>query len=264
MNTSLTISLSREPGLDARNLLQIEQEDWAAYTGVVTRSEMVYAIANTLYGTSYDPATWCGLVDGNVVSTIYVYPRIPDLAYQLHTSWGSLSQRREATIELTEILNYRLTDAVQPDHPPLAIRSASWLDDCYDAAGTLVAPPALTIESGEIRSAQKVYGAVTINYTTIRHTYTLNQPRRETAIDNQYSAAVYGLYEGGINWLVLEMPPGIEAFEADPDAWCGWSGSGRVIDDDKEPWPVNPGGADRRTTVDYCTQKIISDEYDAR
>jgi hypothetical protein len=262
-NPSLTIGLTQPTRSDLYDLLQIEQEGWGPYVGVVSIADMVREASNQLYGTSYITDPWCGVVDGEVVSTIYVYPRTPFLLYQFHTSWGRLSPRYEATLELTEILNYRLTREVQPDHPPLAIMDAAWIDDCYDADGTVIVPPLLIIAEGKITSAIEVYGAVSVRYTTIRHTYTLNQPRRTDALDNQYSAVVYGLYEGGINWLMLALPPGLAAIEDDAAAHCGWAGSLWMPDESIQAPPVNPGGADRRTVVDYCTQTIIRDNFDA-
>jgi hypothetical protein len=260
----LTIGLNGPTSPDGRDMLQIQQEEWGAYVGTVSIADMVREVSNRVFGTTYDSNPWCGVSDeGDVVSTIYVYPRTPYLLYQFFTSWGRLSSRYETTLELTETINFRLSASVQPDHPPLVILAAEWLDDCYAADGTVISPPFLTIEGGEIHSSAIVYGAVSVRYTTLRHTYTLNQPRRTSAIDNQYSAVVYGVYEGGINWLVLQMPPGLDTIEADEAASCGWGGELRMPDDDSQPWPVSPGGADRRTVVDYCSQTIISDEYDA-
>lgn len=80
------------------------------------------------------------------------------------------------------------------------------------------------------------------------------------ATDNFYSAVVYGWYAGGLDYQQIEMPPGIEAFEADPDAICGYSGSATVTNDEPEPYE-QPTTANRISIVDYCTQLIIEDSF---
>lgn len=261
MAESLTISLAvpasdREP----RDLLQIEQDDWLPYTGVVTRAEMVRFVAAILYGGVYESRLECGLAGGAVVCAIRVYPRIPALAYQFSTSWGTLSERAVIEPEIEEIINFRLTDREEPSHPARSISSATWLAETYDSSGAVIPAPQLTIDGDSILAAVPVYGAVRVTYTTERHDYLLTAPRRDDAVDNHFSAVVYGVYDGGINWLEVEMPPGIEGFEADADADCGWgSVDGAITTPDDEARPVLPSGADRLTVVDYCSQTVVSD-----
>ena len=253
----ITFTYSGPSGLD--DLLQIEQSDWSAYTGRVTKGGMILSLREMLYGEDAGNVVDCGMTGGEVLCLIDVYPRRPGLVYQFAASYGRLSDRREEEARVTETRNFSLETSVSPSYPPFTINRAEWADAVYDVEGNEITPPALTIEDGKITCPSPVYGAVDITYTTERHSYTLNLPRRETALDNFYSAAVYGWYEGGVDWLEVELPPGIEVFEADPDAVCGgWSGSSDVI------WPDEEQGlpdvsAHRYTVVDYCTQEIVED-----
>ena len=161
-------------------------------------------------------------------------------------------------MHLTETINFSLEAAVTPEHPPLSISRAVWIDVVYDSEGNEIAPPQLAIVNGAITSPLPVYGAVEVDYTTERHSYTLTIPRRADAIDHFYTAAVFGWYAGGVDWLEMELPPGIETFDADPDAVCGRSDSGSVIDPD-DPDYTPPVSASRLTIVDYCTQEVLED-----
>lgn len=259
---ALTIAYGLPSGQtpDPLDLLLIEQEAWRSSTGVVTKAELVRWLAARLYDREYEERTDCGLVGGSVVCAIYVYPRVAGLLYQFRASWGTLSERSVAMETITETINFQLDAEVDPRYPAREIKSATWMDQTYDASGAIIPNPALTIQGGKITSTVPVYGAVEVRYTTERHAYMLTCPRREEAIDNNYSAVVYGLYAGGLNWLVLEMPPGIDAFEADEDAECGWGSTvGSITAPDDEDWPVEDGLYERRTVVDYCTQLIASD-----
>jgi hypothetical protein len=214
-----------------------------------------------LYGEDYQSRVDCGFVGEDLVCAVFVYPRVAGLAYQFHTSHGTLSERSVELAEIEESLNFSMTAEEQPRYPARSIASAEWLAECYDVQGNVIPAPALTISGGSIRAGQACYGSVNLRYTTERHTYLLTCPRREEALDNHYSAAVYGVYSGGINWLEIEMPPGIDAFEADPDAQCGWGSSqGSITAPEREPAPVEDGGHDRKTVVDYCSQEVASDE----
>ena len=244
---------------DSLDLLQIEQSDWSAYTGRVTKGGMILSLREMLYGEDAGNVVDCGMTGGEVVCLIDVYPRRPGLVYQFGTSHGYLSDRQEQEAEVTETRNFSLETSVSPSYPPLTITRAEWADAVYDAEGNDIVPPSLTIDNGNIVCPFPVFGAADITYTTERHSYILTLPRRDAALDNFYSAAVYGWYEGGVDWLEVELPPGIELFEADPDAVCGSWSSGAVTWPDEED-PGNPDvSADRYSVVDYCTQEIVED-----
>lgn len=258
----LTISL-QGPATESLGLLQIEQQEWSAYVGVVTSGAMVRALRTMLYGDEYQDKLDCGLVNGHVVCVIDVYPRIQDLEYQFAASWGILSNRSEQEVVETELVSFRLSSTATPAHPAFAILSAKWVDNLvYDAAGNERKAPALIIDGNTIATADgsTIYGTAEVRYRTERHSYILTIPRRDDAVDNFYSAAVYGWYKGGIEWLIIKMPPGIETFEADPDAVCGHSVTASVTDDEPDPYE-QPVTASRTSIVDYCSQVVVEDSY---
>ena len=258
--STLTLTYQRpQSSRTPRDLLQIEQDDWRPYTGVVTVGEMVGYLANWLYSEQYDSMIDCGLVGDDVVCTVRVYPREPNLAYQFYTSWGTLSARSVAMLEIEETINFAMEARVSPEHPPRSIASAEWLDDCYDLEGNIISPPALAIDGEEIVSSVACYGSVLVSYVTEQHTYLVTCPRRAEAIDNNFSAVVYGVYSGGLNWLVLEMPPGIDAFEADQEARCGWGGISGSITGPEDGVPEDTTKADKLTVVDYCSQQVADE-----
>lgn len=260
---SLTLTYAtRATAGEPLDLLKIEQDDWATTTAVVTEEEMVRRIMAILYqdevpGSRID----CGMVGGVMTCAIRVYPLVPGLVYRLHTSHGTLSEPLVEEIEETEDLAFQLTDTETIRHPARSISEVVWLSDCFDADGGIVAPPALSASGQEVTSGRAVYGTARVTYLTERHTYALGCPRREGALANFYSAAVYGLYAGGLNWLEIEMPPGIEEYEENPDADCGWgSVGGAITAPEDEPYPVEEGNRMRITVVDYCSQLVASDE----
>lgn len=258
---SPTITLSYQgPASESSDLLLIEQEDWDKYVGKVTTGSMVRALREMLYGEDSGSLIDCGLTEGNVACLILVYPKVLGLDYQFAASYGTLSERLEEVIEEKETLNFSLESSASPSHPPLAISGAVWADLVYDAEGNGIAPPPLTITDGAITTTIPVYGAVDVSYTTERHAYTLVAPRREDAIDNFYTSAVCGWYIGGVNWLVVDMPPGIETFNASADAVCGGDSGFIETPDDDEPGD-EPVTGNRRSIVDYCSQEIVEDDF---
>lgn len=258
----LTISLNG-PATESLGLLQIEQQPWAAYTSVVTTGAMVRALRTMLYGDEYQDTIDCGLVGANVVCIIDVYPRMRELEYQFSASWGVLSDRSEQDVIETELVSFRLSATATPSHPAFAILSADWVDNLvYDTAGNERKAPGLIIDGDTIATADgsTIYGTAEVRYRTERHSYILTIPRRDDAVDNFYSAAVYGWYQGGLEWLIVEMPPGIATFEADPDAVCGHSVTASVTDDEPDPYE-QPVTASRISVVDYCSQVVVEDSY---
>ena len=256
--TYATRTTARSP-LD---LLQIEQDDWATATGVVTSAAMVRRLSAILYDEDRrdELRLDCGMAGDSVRCLVRVWPLVPGLVYRFATSHGTLSERLVEEISETEDVFFQLSTTEQVRHPVRSIESVEWLADCYDADGAIVAPPALSASGQEVTSGRPVYGTARVIYTTERHTYALTCPRREGALANFYTAAVYGVYAGGLNWLEIDMPPGIEEFEQDPDADCGWGSAGGSIDwPEDEPYPVEESNRTRITVVDYCSQEVASD-----
>ena len=257
MPESLTLTYGlaaadREPA----DLLRLEQEPWSIYTGLITKGEMLRWLSAVVSDTDYVSGVDCGLTGDTLVSTLYVYPYEADLVYQLHTSWGQLSERRVEMQEIRELVQFRLTTEERTDYPVRRILGVDWDDDCYGPDGEIVAPPALTADRETISCASPVYGTAEVRYLCERHTYTLTAPRREEAIDNQWSAVVVGVYAGGLTHLITEMPPGIDSFADDMDAICGRRGGSGSVDWPEKEYPIIPGTGRKITEIDYCSQKV--------
>lgn len=258
----ITFTISR-PAASSLGLLQIEQQEWSAYTGKVTTGGMVSALRTLLYGEESTDRVNCGMIDGAVICQIDVYPRRPGLSYQFSTSWGSLSPRYEEEVTETELVSFHLESSASPSHPCREILSATWVDQLvYDAEGNEIAAPLLIIDDTTIatKNGQAIYGTAEAVYRTERHSYSLVIPRRVEAIDNFFSAVVYGWYEGGLDYLQIDLPPGIEVFEADAAATCGHSVTASVTDDEDNPID-QPVTASRVSIIDYCSQEVVEDSY---
>jgi hypothetical protein len=247
-----------QPLPDQGDLLMIEQEEWGKNTGVVTTAEMMRYVSAWVYNQLYRASTDCGVVDGQLTCTINIYPRMPQLVYQLHTSWGNLSGPRGGMTTVEEILNFTLTTEERPRYPVHSISAAHWLAECYDVSGAVVTPPALTIDGDAIVITEPVYGSVQVRYRTERYSHTLSIPRREDALEEFFSAAVYALYSGGLTWIEIDLPNSFD--EANATERCGLSGSGSVTWPEDDPRPIADNPYRRKTVVDYCSQTIISDE----
>lgn len=252
----LTLSYST-PSVDGGDLLMIEQEEWGKNTGVVTSAEMLRYVSAWVYNQLYRASTDCGMVDGQLRCQVNVYPRVPGLSYQLHTSWGSLSGPRGGTTAVEEILNFTLSTEERVKYPCLEILDVDWMAECYDASGAVVTPPPLTIDGNAIVITAPVYGSVQVRYRTERYSHTLSIPRREDALEEFFSAAVYALYSGGLTWIEIDLPNSFD--EATATERCGLSGSGSVTWPEDDPRPIADNPYRRKTVVDYCSQEIISD-----
>lgn len=245
---------------DPLDLLRLEQEKWSVYTGKISKGEMIRWLGAMVRNTPYQSRIDCGVKGDQLVCTLYAYPYTPELNYQLYTSWGTLSDRRAETIEIRELVQFRLTVEERTDYPVRRILGVDWADECYGSEGEIVSPPVLSVDRETLFCDSPVYGTAEVRYLCERHTYTLNATRRETAIDNQWSAVVVGVYDGGLSWTKIKMPHGVEQLQTDADCGRRW-GFGVVITGDE---PLNPqsDAARRITKIDYCTQRVISDRIE--
>lgn len=241
------------------DLLEIEQKPWSVYTGKVTKQEVVRIVAALLGDTAYQSQIDCGLAGDQLVSILYLYPRVSGLVYRLYCDWGELSEPVIEEVEIDELVQFDLVSTASPQHPALEILQAKWLDKCYDAAGNIVASPSLSIDAGELVSSAAVHATAKVRYRCQRHTVALTAPRRTGAIDNQWSSVVVAAYAGGLVYKEIDMPPGIEVFASDPNAQCGAGWTGTVGESGADPYPPDPTGADLVTEVDYCKQATLAE-----
>jgi len=258
---SITYNVSEDS--DQISLLRIEQEAWPNTTGIITKQEMIRMVSSSLIGSDYEPSIDCGVADGKLVCTVYAYPLVAGLIYQLYASWGDLEGPTVDMFETAELVQFRLTDEETPEYPPRKILSVSWADECCGPDGEFVPPPELTIDGESILSSATVYGTAVVRYLCERHTYALTAPRRETSFSDNFGSVLVGAYQGGLVRLNINMPPGIEAFNADADATCGasWGGSASLSNDDDNQDIPTASPASRTTVINYCAQQVESDTY---
>ncbi len=241
----------REP-VDA---LIMEQAEMGSYSGHVTRGQIVGWLRSMMYG--YEaPEVDCGLdSDGGVNTAVLVYPYDPALPYQLALSHGELGERVVEEVEFVELVNLR-PDSVTANlkYPAREIVSAEWVGDGYDGAGAVVPVPPITISGREITVWRAVYGALKVTYKVVVHAYAVTLPRRDEARDNRWSSVAYAWWDGGVKWLSLELPDGINNMEEGQP--CGWSSTGTARYPDDEIRGPQGDSASREIIVDYCTQTI--------
>lgn len=254
------------PAADTSAQVLLRQRPWSRYTGRVTKQEAVRWLMAKTGGTEYQMRVDCGLVGGAIICAIEVYPLVAGLDYRLVASWGELSARSVRMVEIVdEQVQFRLTDTTTTEMPARSIRAIQWTDVCLDRDGAVIDPPTLTVTGSTLHAGTAVYGTASITYLTEQHGYVLNAPRRAAALDNHFSAAVVAVVPGySPVVLALDLPPGIEAFEADADAVCGRRRAGSVAGGDDGGGRVpTPLAADLITEVDYCKQTTLR-EYTQR
>ena len=267
MATSLSItyanpSSSRQP-VDA---LFIEQDDWKPYAGYVTKAAVVQYLASIFWPEdAFNPQFDCGIVGGQMICPVYVYPYEPGLAYQLRTSYGTLSPRAVKLVEYTETINPNLQLRVATKYPAQSILKAKLVRDVWDADGNPAPTPQVTIEGKEILLSGAIHGALDVTYMVERHAYILTADARKDVPENLFSAVVVALYQDGIKWLKMEPPPGADEYlEGVDDCAWGWHSTGSIAyPDDAHTRPV-AAYADRHRVFDYCGNTLLSDTTTTR
>jgi len=264
MDTSITINFADKSPVDVlRDLLIIEQKEWVNTIGKVKMSDFYSFAYHILDSSAYESAVNCGLnADGTCTSLIYVYPKVIDLSYQMHTSYGTLSDRVIDDFLHQELINFSIAKKASLTYSPFGRVSYSWLGSVYDSAGNIRSAPSVGIDSlGNIILSENVYGTLKVEYTLRRHIYSLNVAPRESGID-MFGAVVYGLYTEGLSWLELNNPPDVDEL-TEGSMTCG--GMTYNMSDEYDPnkpdeAPIDAPEVNRRIVYDYCSQVLISDE----
>ncbi len=242
-------------GRDPVDALLLEQAEMGSYSGHVTRGQIVGWLRSMMYGYE-EPEVDCGLdSDGGVNTAVLVYPYDPALAYRLALSHGELGELVVEEVEFVELVHLT-PDRTTADlkYPAQAILAAEWIGDGYDGTGAAVPVPAVTVDGLEITLARPVYGALKVTYRVVVHGYAVTLPAREKALDNRWSSVAYAWWDGGVKWLSLELPDGINNMEEGQP--CGWSSTGTARYPDDEIRGPQGDSASREIIVDYCTQTI--------
>lgn len=238
----------------------IKQDAWSLYTHRITNGRVIRLLRAIVESEEYKVDMDCGIEGGVLVCPVRAYPKVAGIDYTLLASWGELSERVVEMAEISEQVQFRLASVASTEFPPRQILSAEWTLHCLDRDGNPISAPALVIDDQEIKTSngQEVYGTSTVRYLCEIHHYILNAPRRDDALDNNFSAVLVAPVIGyQPAYLVVDMPPGIDEFEADADATCGGSTMASMINQDEDLDIPEPSTADKYTEVDYCPQTII-------
>lgn len=259
MNQSFSVTFSNPSSSSSEKLLTIEQEGWEVFMGTVTAANMIRYIRQLMFGEAEDVYVDCGLDgDGNVVTVVHVYPLRKDVGYRLMTSYGNLSHTPTITDDYKEqIIEFTNSDEASLTYPCFGVAEREWLGTVYDADDNPIRDPAITYEGRTLSLPQKVHGTVKLKYKMYRKSYSLTIEPREDETESAFSAAVYAVYDGGIEWLVLSTPPGAEDVNA--GGTCGKGGwtNFQVAPDDL---PFHPAGDfNKYIEIDYCNQ-VVSEE----
>ncbi len=260
-NQQLSISfVSKSSSRDsAEQLLQLEQSDWAPYTGMVTKIKGVRFLLDYLYDEDGDWDIDCGLVGGNLVALIYAYPAYPSVAYRLYTTHGTLSERLVETLTKTETITFANTDTESLKYPVTDILSTEIVGDMWDKYGAPAGLPAVSVDDGDVVLSEPRYGAVKITYTVHRHVYSLTIEPREDAIMDLFGAVVYALVTGANpEWLELDVPHNADEI-AEGIEECGWGGGTGTGTFPEDPDSVpDDTGASATVRYNQCTGEILS------
>lgn len=242
-----------QPGRgQAAKLVKLEQSEWLPCTGRLTKLGLAQFINSNIYGRGERPSVNCGFDGLGLSLQIYAYPLTPGLSFSVHTSRGVLGDGLVEEVEKEEIVKIRPGEPVTIDYPLLRIVEARWQGNAYNQKMQQVPHPSLTVSADltELVTTTDVYAWVKLRYLTTRYTYALRVEKREGAEQNKFTAVVYAIYKGNPVWLVIEPPPLADEFE-------GACGGGTSISGSPGGLP-EPSG-DRKTVIDYCKRRLISD-----
>ncbi len=261
IETSMVVNFSEakeDSGL--RDMLILTQEDWIDNIGKVRMSDFYNFTHNVLLSNTISNDIDCGLnSDGSCTSIIYAYPRVSDLSYQLHTSYGELYERIVDSYAHQELISFDISKESDLTFTPVGNVSYSWLGSVYDSFGNVVSPPSLVIDSnGKVSLFSKVYGTLKVEYQVTQHKYSLKVTRRDTGTD-LFGAVVYGVYDQGISWLELDNPPNLDELLEGTMNCGGFSVEDPEDGDDAGSPPTKAPKVDRVITTDYCSQLVLSD-----
>jgi hypothetical protein len=258
MESSLSISFASPEISVLSDVLKIVQKPWESKTGLLTKAKFYTAVNSLLQGSIFENPIDCGFnSDGSLTSTIYVYLEDSDFPYVLKTSYGVLGSKYGENAAHEEIIQFSFSDSATLEFTPVTGSiSYEWIGSTYSLDGEIVNAPTIAIDSKKVSLSSSVYGSLKVNYTAFRHVYTLTAYPREDTEENIFSAVVYSLYEGGIEWLSLTEPPNADDIALNSN--CGW----RVIDPDDGADPdefrlpiVEPSSI--TWIYDYCSQELV-------
>lgn len=237
-------------------LLQLEQEEWAPYTGFVTKSNMVRQIGKMLFADhGWNPVVGCALMNGLLYSLIYAYPLLPTTKFKVLSSYGYLSEGSGQDVVMEETIDFDFDVEQGLKYPAIAVSGYDWLTS-YDHNGNPDTRPAVSVLGRNVTSSSPVYGTLRIRYSVYRVVYTLSMEAREDAIEHFWSAYLLGLPEGGRPVLLeFDPPPTMEDMTKE-GLTCGDENLEVTRD---EPDPEDMIGQGIKIEIyDYCSGELIT------
>lgn len=244
MDRQLSISLSLPSAVGPYVVL--EQEDWEAYSGKMTKAALIRIFENTYTEAEHQNVYQC--VTNKVI--LYAYPSDPMMDFLVDVSHGTIGFPAVETLNRMEQLSIDMTDEVSLQLLPLAIDGIAFPSGCWDEDGQRISPPDVKIEGKKLIFSKKFYGQVMVGYSILRHVYNVSVPEREEALENAFSSVAYARWDYGVTWLELGWPE---------SRYCGGGGKVIVTPPEKPPYEPPEGEKDRLIKVDYCSQEVISD-----
>ncbi len=253
MNNSFSIQFSNV--LTSSGVF-LEQAPWNG-TGVVTKLDLVKAIYNSVYDSTESPDKNCGLQGSAYASTLYVYPYDRNLLFQIGLTWGELGEGVFSEVEVTENIEFSLSDTGTSTYPIQELISYKFLNLPWDSFGNEVSGVVVSVKGEDITLTKSVYGTVQLVYKTVRYSYSLLILPREDTVDTAFQSVSYVWWNGGVEMKVLEPPSGAE-YDNKMDAKC-WERSQLRVNPDPD-LPVLPSGESNSETVfvDYCSQEVVN------
>lgn len=224
----------------------LEQEEWKAYSGKMTKAALVRIFENAYIEDDHDNVYQCVL--GRI--TIFAYPSDPQMDFDVNVSHGSIGFPQIETINKMEQLSIDMVDKIPLQLIPLSLDGIAFSSDCWNEDGQIISPPEVELIGKDLVFSEKIYGQVMVGYSVLRYTFEIDIPERPDSIENAFSSVAYARWDYGVTWLELGWPE---------SRYCGGGGKVIAVPPEKSPYEPPDAGKDRHIKIDYCTQEIISD-----
>jgi len=265
---TLQISLSLPyDTVDTGGSLLLEQESWDPYTGHLTKMQIIGWLGRILFRRKA-PGNNCPPDGPGFEKYIYAFPYPQSLNYKIGCSHGVLGARIIQNLEFSELVQCDLKLNPPMKYPAIAIKSYSFIGDCYNSKGEIVAPPSVTIRENILTLSAKVYATLRVSYLVERHTYRVAIREREEYHNKKYQSFIYAVWPGGAEFIEIDAPLGADDQEPECNNIFGGGGNfddlplpgGTNIEDGEleiEDEPYGPvSGSDDYIDVDYCSMEV--------
>ena len=248
----------------ATDLVLLEQEEWGAYAGRLTRMGMTRYLDHALYasgGAAAPNVVGCGRDGaGNLNTAVLVWPLKDDVTYRLVSTIGTLGSGEPGEVEETDTVSFTLTKTATLKRPARQVNSAEWLTGPWTTGGARIAPPPLTVSGRELRASLPVYGSVRVKTLArrFRHPLRITWDEARTALADWSEWVVCLPASGRPVALELTANRGAEDM-AKSGGSCGRKGRFKVEGEEPE-WPPVVEPEDKRVNCEYCAGECENDD----